>query len=277
MHIQKLAVFDLDRTLLDDRSLISDETAARLRAVSVPGLACTVASGRDLERIAPYIEQLAWLSVPVIAEQGAVVVDPQNGHILMERVISSEVLLGSVETVRSIHIPVNMILYGRDEPQVFRNAGAPSFVDGWGPSWYASHLRYVPAASEIVTDGVRKISIICLPENTDAVRDLVAENLGPRANVVKADTNFVNIMDAGVSKGAALRWLINYLGLKSSDVMAVGDCEADRSMFAAVLVSVAVANADEQTRSLARFVVPSNNEEGAAMALESFAAGEFGV
>jgi hydroxymethylpyrimidine pyrophosphatase-like HAD family hydrolase len=170
-----------------------------------------------------------------------------------------------------------MILYGRGDPQVFRNAGAPSLVDGWGPSWYASHLRYVPAASEIVTDGVRKISIICLPENTDAVRDLVAENLGARANVVKADANFVNIMDAGVSKGAALRWLIDYLGLESSNVMAVGDCEADQSMFEAALISVAVANADEQTRSLARFVVPSNNEQGAAVALERFAAGEFGV
>ena len=61
MRIQKLAVFDLDKTLLDDRSIISDETVARLRAVSVPGLECTIASGRDLERIAPYIEQLAWL------------------------------------------------------------------------------------------------------------------------------------------------------------------------------------------------------------------------
>ncbi|HEY5485922.1 MAG TPA: HAD-IIB family hydrolase [Candidatus Cryosericum sp.] len=277
MHIQKLAVFDLDRTLLDDRSVISDETAARLRAVSAPGLACTVASGRDLERIAPYIQQLAWLSVPVIAEQGAIVVDPQNGNILMERAISPEVLLGSVETVRSIDVSVNMILYGRGDPQVFRNVGAPSFVDEWGPSWYTSHLRYVPVASEIATDGVRKISIICLPENTDAVRDLVVESLGPRANVVKADRNFVNIMDAGVSKGSALRWLIDYLGLESSRVMAVGDCEADRSMFAAALVSVAVANADEQTRSLARFVVPSNNEQGAAVALERFAAGEFGV
>src|SRR5450756_1555194 len=176
MYIQKLSVFDLYRTLLDDRSVISDETAARLRAVSAPGLACTVASGRDLERIAPYIQQLAWLSVPVIAEQGAIVVDPQNGNILMERAISPEVLLGSVETVRSIDVSVNMILYGRGDPQGFRNVGAPSFVDEWGSSWYTSHLRYVPVASEIATDGVRKISIICLPENTDAVRDLVVES-----------------------------------------------------------------------------------------------------
>jgi Cof subfamily protein (haloacid dehalogenase superfamily) len=277
MRIQKLAVFDLDKTLLDDRSLISDETAARLRAVSLPGLACTIASGRDFEHIAPYIEQLAWLSVPVIAEQGALVVDPQSGHILMERAISSEVLLGSVEAVRSMQSPMNMILYGRSEPQVFRNAGAPSFVDGWRSSSYAGRLLYLPAASEIATDGVRKISIICQPGDTDTIRQLIADSLGPRASVVKADTSFLNIMDAGVSKGVALRWLIEYLGVESSHVMAVGDCEADRSMFAVAGIPVAVANADEQTRSLVRFVVPSNNEEGAAMALESFAAGAFGV
>ena len=277
MHIRRLAVFDLDRTLLDDRSSISDETATRLRAVGAPGLACTIASGRDLERIAPYVQQLEWLSVPVIAEQGALVVDPENGHILMERAISPEVLLGSAEIVRSLQIPVNMILYGRSDPQAFRNAGARSFVDGWASSSYASHLRDVPAAGEIRTEGVRKISIICLPGDADLVRDIVTKSLGPRANVVKADVNFVNIMDAGVDKGTALRWLISYLGIQNADVMAVGDCEADRSMLAVAGISVAVANADEQTRSLARFVVPSNNEQGAAVALEKFAAGEFGV
>lgn len=277
MHIQKLAVFDLDRTLLDDQASVSDETVARLRAVSVPGLACTVASGRDLERIAPYVRRLAWLSAPVIAEQGAIVIDPENGHILMERAISPEILLGSAETVRSLRLPVNMVLYGRSDPQVFRNAGAPSFVDGWGSSWYTSHLRDVPSTSEINTEGVRKISIICLPGDTDGVRDAIMESLGPRANVVKADRNFVNIMDVGVDKGTALRWLISYLGIQAADVMAVGDCEADRSMLAVAGISVAVANADEQTRSLARFVVPSNNEQGAAVALEKFATGEFGI
>jgi Cof subfamily protein (haloacid dehalogenase superfamily) len=274
--VNRLAVFDLDRTLLDDQSSISDETAARMRAVKTSGLACTVASGRDLERIAPFLRQLEWLAVPAITEQGAVVVEPGNGRILMERGISREALLSTMDTVRSARIPLNVILYGRDAPQVFRSAGAPRYVDGWGAGWYAAQLRDVPDAKAILTERVRKISVKCLPEHTDAIRQLLVDSLGPRANVVKADVDFVNIMDAGVNKGAALRWLITYLGVQAASVMAVGDCEADQSMFAVAGVPVAVANADEQTRSMAKYVVPSNNEQGAALALESFADGTFG-
>jgi len=47
-------------------------------------------------------------------------------------------------------------------------------------------------------------------------------------------------------------------------------------MFSVARVSVAVANADEQTLAMARYVVPSNNEQGAAVALENFAGGSFG-
>ena len=276
MLMNRLAVFDLDRTLLDDQSSISDETAARMRAVKVCGLACTVASGRDLERIAPFLRQLEWLAVPVITEQGAVVVDPGNGYILMERRMSREVVTRAIEAGRSATIPVNIILYGRDGPQVFRSAGAPSFVEGWSSGWYSSHLRDLPPLEQISTASVRKITVTCRPEDTDGIRDMLAAGLGLRATVVRADVNFVNIMDAGVNKGAALRWLINYLGVQAASVMAVGDCEADQSMFAVAGIPVAVANADQQTRSMARYVVPSNNEQGAALALESFADGRFG-
>ena len=276
MHLDRLAVFDLDRTMLDDTSLIPERMERRLTAALVPGLACTIASGRDFEHVLPFVEQLGWKSVPVIAEQGAVFVDPNSGLILMERGISREVLLGTMVTVHSALIPLNVILYGRDVPQVFRNAGAPSYVDGWGGGWYTAQLRDVPDARDILTDGVRKISIKCLPEHTDAIRDLLRGSLGPHANVVKADVNFVNIMDSGVSKGTALRWLISYLGVRAAGVMVGGDCEADQSMFAVAGVSVAVANADEQTRSMATYVVPSNNEQGAAVALEKFADGRFG-
>jgi len=273
--VNRLAVFDLDRTLLDDTSSISEGLVQRLRAALVSGLSCTVASGRDLKRIAPFLDQLGWKSVPVIAEQGALVVESGSGHILLERGISHEVLLGTLDTVRSTRIPLNVIVYGRDAPLVFRSAGAPSFVERRlsGPYWKGP--CDVPPLEEVVTTGVRKITIICRPEDTRGVRDTLAAELGLRATVVTADVNFINIMDAGVNKGTALGWLMAYLGLEQGNVMAVGDCEADQSMFAVAGVSVAVANADKQTQSMASYVVPSNNEQGAALALESFADGRF--
>ncbi len=276
-RISKLAVFDLDGTLLNDDSIISSESEGRIRAAMMPGLACTIASGRDMERIVPFLDQLEWTSVPVITEQGAVVVAPGPGEILLERHISRDVVRGVLATVRYVPIPVNVILYGRNEPQVFRNADAPSFVDGWAHGWYAEQLHDIPEPESITMESIRKIALRCLPNDTDTVRQLLVERLGDQATVVKADVDFVNVMDAGVNKGSALAWLIRYLGVDAAHVMVVGDCEADQSMFVEAGVSVAVANADEETRSRARFVVPSNVQQGAAVALERFAAGEYGV
>jgi Cof subfamily protein (haloacid dehalogenase superfamily) len=270
-------VFDLDGTLLDGESLISRECAERIRSAMVPGLVCTIASGRDMQRIVPFLGQLGWASVPVIAEQGAVVATPGDSRILMEKRISRDVVLGTLEAVRRASIPINVILYGRSEPQVFRNAGAPSFVDGWDSGWYAARLRDIPEPGDIATATVRKITLKCLPEDTDAVRQLLASSLGKQATVVRADVDFVNVMDPGVNKGSALVWLIRYLDVDPARVMTVGDCEADQSMFIQTGVSVAVSNADEETRSRARFIAPSNVEQGAAVALERFVAGDYGV
>lgn len=276
-RIDRLAVFDLDRTLLDDKSMISEECERRIHAATVPGLACTIASGRDMERITPFLDQLGWRSIPVVAEQGAVVIMPGNHRPLMEKLISSDVIVGSLDAVRCASIPVNIILYGRGEPQFFRNAGAPSLIDGWASERYAGRLRDIPEPGDIAATSVRKITLKCLPGDTDTVRSLVASHLGNRATVVKADVNFVNVMDPGVNKGSALAWLISYLGVDPARVMTVGDCEADQSMFTQTGISVAVSNADEETRSRARFLVPSNVQQGAAVALERFVAGEYGV
>ena len=264
---RRLAVFDLDHTLLDDHSEITDEVAERFKAVRFSDLACTVASGRDMQRIVPFLNQLEWLSVPVIAEQGAVVADPADGRLLLERMVSREVILGSLDVVRSCGLALQLILYGRGRPQAFRPAGAPGHADG---------MREFSDEHDVDTSNVRKITLICAPEDAWNLQQTLDRTLGPAASVVRADVNFLNVMDAGVSKGTALRWLMSYLGIARGNVMAVGDCEADQSMFAEAGTSVAVANADAETRSLARVVVPANNEQGAAIALEKFARGEFG-
>jgi len=275
MYLTRLAVFDLDRTLLDDSSSISDELERRLAAAMVPGLSCTVASGRDFEHIAPFVHQLGWGSIPVIAEQGAVIIDPTSGLVLMEQLVSPTVLTATMDALRSTPLPLNVILYGRDVPLWFKHAGDRGHLGARDTSWYNEQALDIPDVSELAVANVRKISVKCRPEHIDAIQSTLSRSLGSHANVVKADVNFINIMDARVSKGTALQWLIDSLGISAADVMAVGDCEADRSMLMVAGVPVAVSNADEQTRSLARYVVPSNNELGVAVALEGFADGRF--
>ncbi|HOV51258.1 MAG TPA: HAD hydrolase family protein, partial [Candidatus Cryosericum sp.] len=209
---RRLAVFDLDHTLLDDHAEISDDVAERLKAARSPDLACTIASGRDMQRIVPFLNRLEWLSVPVIAEQGAVVADPADGRLLLERMVSREIVLGSLDVVRSCDLPVRLILYGRGEPQEFHRPGAPGRGD---------RMRVFTDEHDVDTSDVRKITLICAPEDAWNLQQALNRTLGSAATVVRADVNFLNVMNAGVSKGTALAWLISYLGIARGNVMAV--------------------------------------------------------
>jgi len=275
--VNQLAVFDLDKTLLNNESRISTECADRLNAAMTVGLACTVASGRDMDHIDPYLKQMQWTSVPVIAEQGAVVIAPDTHAILMERRIPYDVVVAALEAVCTSRISTAITLFGGDTPQVFHTPGALDLPGGATHGSTAIEVRKLSDFRIVRASHVRKLSLRCFREDTGTMRSLIAGALGNRATVVKADVDFVNMMDAGVDKGSALAWLLDYLGIDARYVMAVGDCEADRSMFALAGVSVAVANADEQTRLAARFIVPSNAECGAAVALLQFATGMYGV
>src|SRR5664280_3597695 len=74
--IQKLIACDLDGTLLDSHSLITEETIAELRAALVPGMEFTICSGREQFSIMRFVEQLGIIHVPIISETGAVIQDP---------------------------------------------------------------------------------------------------------------------------------------------------------------------------------------------------------
>lgn len=276
MDLKILGVFDLDRTLLDDTSSISADLELRLSKAMVPGLACTIASGRDFEHIAPYVEQLGWKSLPVIAEQGAVIVDPAGGNVLSERLVSPDIVAALLRRLRTVGVPITVILYGRNPPRLFRNAAGAASGDSGASSCQDDALPEIPRYAESVTRDLRKISVKCSPEDCDVVREQLSMWFGSEVSIVKADINFINIMASGVSKGMGLQWLMDHIGVVPENVMAVGDCEADRSMFSVAGVSVVVANADATTLSMARYVVPSNNQQGAAVALEKFAHGEFG-
>ena len=81
-----------------------------------------------------------------------------------------------------------------------------------------------------------------------------------------APYNF-EIVPAGVDKGTSLAALAGVLGLGLEDCAAIGDSDNDRGMLAAVGMPIAMGNAAEEIRALARRVTASNREDGVAKAI----------
>lgn len=73
----------------------------------------------------------------------------------------------------------------------------------------------------------------------------------------------IEVMEAGASKGGALRWLCQHLDEPVEDAVAFGDNLNDLSMILAAGTGVAVANAEAEVREAADVVCASNDEAGA--------------
>jgi len=64
--------------------------------------------------------------------------------------------------------------------------------------------------------------------------------------------------------------MLQICGIDPEHVMAIGDNESDATMFDVVKFSVAVANADDFTKSKASFVTSSNEDKGVLLAIKHF-------
>jgi len=72
------------------------------------------------------------------------------------------------------------------------------------------------------------------------------------------------------SKGDALNFLTQMLGLTSKNVLSIGDNPNDSSMLGFAEIAVAVENAHEDIIKLADHITSSNDEDGVAKAVEKF-------
>ena len=92
---------------------------------------------------------------------------------------------------------------------------------------------------------------------------------------MRADVNMLEIMVGEASKGIALSYLADNLGISLDEVMAIGDSENDLDMLLKSGYPVAVENAMEKLKDIAKLFVSSNENDGVAEAIEKYILPQF--
>lgn len=92
----------------------------------------------------------------------------------------------------------------------------------------------------------------------------------------KDDLSLIDVVGPTVDKAEALRFLCSRWDEELESVVAIGDNWNDRMMLLAAGRGCVMANADPELRSLGLEVVPGNDDDGVAWAIERFVLGEDG-
>ncbi|MDR1439225.1 MAG: Cof-type HAD-IIB family hydrolase [Clostridiales bacterium] len=266
----RLVVTDLDGTLLDGDAKITETAKEQIRNFQEAGGVFTIATGRNEESTRDFAGQIG-VSAPVIAYNGAKVVDLASGAVLYEAALDPEMAAQSYIALRKLK--KNAIVFQNNLPHV----GEVNEVILKYLQRARSEIKVIENAEDvrgIIDRTTKKILVIDPLREFDLILGAIRPIFKDRLSYVFSDLEFFEIMPHGASKGNGLKAVARHLGIPIAETVAVGDYNNDVSMIEAAGVGVAVRNADRDALAAARYVTDANCEDGVPNLLRRIVAGE---
>ena len=271
-NIRALAL-DLDGTLLGPGSVLSERAITAVKKCRERGLEIIIATGRAVEAAERFRLPLM-AEGPMIYFNGAVVADMPGGEILSSTLLDPKAAEFCVDLSRETGTYFQVFFPGTDDDKRITLMSEKK-----SPEWemYYNHTgirsEFGDLKEALRRPGIKgcvKCMFLAEPEVQAVLRPRLDERLGSSVYIARTLRNFLELMDAKVSKGQGLRIAMEHRSLKREEVLAFGDEENDLPMFEAAGFSIATSNAKENVRAAADLVIGSNAEDGVAAFLEEF-------
>ncbi|MBT8434497.1 MAG: Cof-type HAD-IIB family hydrolase [Gammaproteobacteria bacterium] len=274
----ELIVFDLDGTLLDRNSTISNYTSETLELLSKREIAYTVATGRTLHGARAILEGHRF-DLPQAYKNGVMIWHPGELRFSSSTTLTAHELENVVRAC--IQQNLTPFVFGLDEEHnstvyhpVLQTDADHELVRSLGIEGNVT----MRALDELSADAtVTHVNSIGAPDAIKAVVRSVEDeaHLVAYSGLARegADWCWLDVHHSDASKGGAIKMLKELLGLER--VICFGDSDNDLSMFEAADEGYAPANANDAIKSVATAVIGHHDEEGIARFLrERFALDE---
>ena len=246
-----LVAADLDGTLIARDLSWAEGLPEAVAGLAPAGIHAVVCTGRMLQSARRVAARLGVSAGPVVCYQGALVADLGTGewlrHVPMDGPAAAEVVRHVAGMGRQLNAYIDDRLYVEQ-------------VTEWARR-YAEHVEVgihtvADLEAEVVRRPPTKLVLVTSPADADAILAGLQERWRGRLYVVRSQPEYIEFVDASVSKSGALAWLCARLGVAREQVVTLGDGMNDVDMLAWAGLGVAVAEADEPVRAAADLVVP---------------------
>ena len=261
----RMIALDVDGTLLTSRGELTKETARAIRAAREKGVKVVLSTGRSTQE-AVWLTGLAGCDDRAVCLGGAAVADMADGRHIRRWDIPD-----------GLAAPVLEILRGRPLAcMVF--AGEVNLLDPYSARFYRETYPF-PAYLDTVVETedifswlkahrhpLTKIHAEGAPELFPPLLEKLRKL--PGLTLTSSGRDNFEVLADGVDKGRALRLLGEQWGISPEETAAIGDSDNDLAMLRAVGCPVAMGNASDGVKAVCALVTDSNDEDGAAKAIE---------
>jgi Cof subfamily protein (haloacid dehalogenase superfamily) len=272
-HSIRLLATDIDGTLLNPQFRVSEGDLEALRRAHAAGIEIMLVTGRRHTFALPIAKQLGF-DLWLISSNGAVTrsLAGETFHRDMMPAETCRRLCGAMQEFRG-----NTVLTFDTET---KGAIVLERLDELGASirrWLEKNMEYIefviPIEKALVTDPVQAMFCGTMARMGQALLALNAAHLDGMVTILRTeyperDLSMIDVLNAGCSKGHALkRWAL-HRGYSREEVMAVGDNHNDVEMLEFAGHPVIMGNACEELRGRGWTVTRGNHECGVAAAVE---------
>jgi Cof subfamily protein (haloacid dehalogenase superfamily) len=269
----KLFVADMDGTLLNDDKKLSDKNLQSIKKLQNFGIKFAVATGRHDSMIKSYLKYLD-LHVPVISCNGAMVREPFSDQVFLSETLPKEHSLQVIDLCKKKNIDFH--IYGHES--IFGEALTHKMLyyhhlNQSLPSEEQTKLVTVADCKDLVRNEPEPLyKVLIISEKNKDLHDIM-DNLDKLEGLTACLSmpTLCDVMKKGVTKAYALHKLSDNLGIKSDEIVAIGDQFNDIDLIEYAGLGIAVANAEDELKEKADIITNSNNNEDAVSeAIERF-------
>ncbi|MBV8835354.1 MAG: HAD family hydrolase [Alphaproteobacteria bacterium] len=253
-------VSDVDGTLVHTDKSLDASTVSAVARLRDAGISFAVVSARPPRGLTYLVEQLR-VSTFVAAFNGGVVATADLSPV-QRHPVAGDVATRAIAAIEAAGADAWVFT---EQDWCIRNPSGPR-VD-----LEKRTVRFDPVVVADFSAVARSAFKIVAVSNDPSLLSRLQNDLrGLDANIARSQTYYLDVTHPRANKGDAVRELARLMQVDVGAVAVLGDGENDVPMFHAAALSIAMGNAAPAVAAEADFVTASNNEDGAALALEWF-------
>lgn len=274
MNKIKMIGFDLDGTLLNSRKELTDYTKNVLTKAAKQGVIILPATGRPVTGIPRELLSLPGIRYAV-ASNGGRIVDIKEDKLLYNCPVDYDLSVKILKIFDDYDVVHEIYFDGQGYIQESELERLSRFVPSAPMADYIRSTRIpVPdlwgKMEEMKGHGLDKVHAIFADRQAQREAEARIRALGS-LEISSAMGHNVEVNAAGVDKGTGMLRLGRLLGIRPGEIMTCGDGNNDLPMIRAAGLGVAMGNAIDEVKQAADYITCTNDEDGAAKAIERFA------
>ncbi len=261
----KIVFSDIDGTLLNKERQLSSTTISEIKKLQgkIPFI---LISARMPSAMRHLQKELAIEALPIISYNGGLI-------LVNDKVVSStEIPMNIIESLTNWNsdLKCHLSLYHNDEwyvPEM--DQWAAREINNTKVSPEVKHHDSIIEKWKAENKGAHKIMAMGEVAEIDKIVDFLSDNFSEELHLYRSKSTYLEISPKEISKLTAVKYLLEqHYKFELDDVIAYGDNYNDVEMLNHVGFGVAVGNARDEAKKVAKHITAISIEDGVAQSLQ---------